>query len=161
MESWKQYAVSVIGCCLICGIISKIPADTKRKGLLHLICGMALGIALLGPLAGIRPEALLETVWPHHSPEQYIAQGKETAQQIRSEYIKAACEAYILDKAESLGADIRVQIMLSDILTPVSATLTGNGSTNIQGHLQQILMTDLGIPKENQTWIWSQENNSS
>lgn len=161
MEGWKQYVIGVIGCCLICGTVSRILSDSRGKEMLRMICGMILGITLLGPLSGIRPESLLLSPWPDRSPGQYIADGEETANRIRSEYIKAACEAYILDKAEALGADIRAEILLGDGLIPASAVLSGRGSSHAQSCLEEILMTDLGIPKENQTWIWDQGNNSS
>ena len=161
MEGWKQYVISIIGCCLICGTVLQMLSESKGKSLLRLICGMILGITLLGPLSGIRPEDLQLFTWPCPSPEPYITDGERTAQQIRAEYIKAACEAYILDKAEILGAEIGIQITLNAEQIPISAKLSGEGSDDAQSRLQQILIRDLGIPKENQEWTWNQENNSS
>lgn len=69
--------------------------------------------------------------------------------------IKEETEAYIQDKAEELGAQIRAEITLSedDFPIPVSVVIRGSPAEHIRGRLQRILETDVGIEKENITWI--------
>lgn len=160
MEGWKQYVVSILGCCLCCGILSQILADPKRKELLRLISGTVLGICILQPLSGIEPESLLYSVRQNSSAAACIAEGEEKAEQIRYEYIKAACESYILDKAKALGAEIEIQITLNRQLIPDSSEIKG-ADGHVKTTLQKILTEDLGIPKEHQTWIWNQERSAS
>lgn len=83
------------------------------------------------------------------------------AEEARAEYIKTSCEAYILDKAKDLGVEIRAIFSLNGDLIPETAEISGTGGIREQKRLQKILMMDLGIPKENQIWIWNQESNSS
>jgi len=60
-----------------------------------------------------------------------------------------------------LGAEITAKVSLDEALTPVFVEIGSENALTIQNELQTILTTDLGIPKENQKWIWNQENNSS
>jgi len=162
MGSWKQYVFSLIVCALSCGIISQIISDTKRKALMHLVCGTVLAISILRPLSKINLEELLYIPSLNQiSADHYIADGEKTATEARARYIKASCETYILDKAKTLGADVMVQISLNEDLLPVFVEMRGEADPNVQMELQKILTTDLGIPKENQKWIWNQESNSS
>lgn len=162
MNSWKQYILSIIVCLITCGIVSQIISDTKRKELVNLICGLILSISLLTPLTRLD----LEDLWNipaenWNGAEFYVSEGKKTASAEQAQYIKASCEAYILNKAKLLGADVTVQISLDEKLVPVFAEINGGADPGVQWELQNILMTDLGIPKENQKWIWNPENNSS
>ena len=83
------------------------------------------------------------------------------AAQARMDSIKASCETYILDRAKDLEADIRVDISLDDAGIPVFAELHAEPDSDVQSRMQTIITAELGIPKENQKWIWKQENNSS
>ena len=60
------------------------------------------------------------------------------------------------DKAKELGLNLNVEVTLSDDDTaaPAEAALWGETSPGAKSQLQRILSEDLGIPKENQRWIW-------
>ena len=162
MDSWRQYVFSVIVCALICGIVSQILSDTKQKSLIKLICGTFLTTLILSPISDINPDTSL--ILPDirlNTAEQYIEAGKKNTSEAQNQRIKASCEAYIIKKAELLEADITANISLGENHIPVSAEIYGMPAPQIQSKLQNILTTDLGIPKEHQTWIRNPENNSS
>ena len=162
MDSWKQYLFSIIVCSITCGIVSQIAAVGKRKELLRLICGVILTITILSPLSRLDLGELLyipQEAWD--TADYYIAKGEDVAFQEQAQCIKAAFEAYILDKAKSLGAEVSAEISLDETLVPVFAEITGGSDQGLQKELENILTTDLGIPKENQKWIWNQESSSS
>lgn len=162
MTGWKQYVYAVILCVLICKVVTQLAADSRQKTLIRLICGVFLCLCILQPLTGL---SLTEWVpisrWDLHTADPWIARGEALAREAKAACIKSACETYILDKAELLGAGVSVTVTLDDGLLPVSAEISGNPDTNVQMQLQNILMTDLGIPKENQAWIWNQEHSGS
>lgn len=162
MDSWKQYVLSIIVCSLSCTVISQILPDPGRKNMMHLIFGMALAISIL------RPFTKLDLVELMRIPEidmttadGYIADGERLAEEVMEGHIKDACESYIQNKAKTLGSDILVEITMDEEMIPVFSEIRGEGVSDVQKALQQVLMSDLGIPKENQKWIWYQENNSS
>lgn len=162
MESWKQYLISIIVSALSCGIISQMISDTKSKELMHLLCGLILAISILHPLSRLDLKTLFSiSISDSNMTDQYITEGKEIASEAKAARIKAYCEAYILEKAKAEGADIEVDLFLDENQMPASAEIEGTLEADIQSRLQNILVEDLGIPKENQTWSWNQESNSS
>ena len=62
--------------------------------------------------------------------------------------------AYILDKAETLRAQLTVQVILSDEELPVPERiyLTGQASPYARSMLQRLIEEELGVPKERQIW---------
>lgn len=161
MEGWKQYLLSVIGCAFACGMVSLIVLDPKRKELMRLVCGMVLAISVIRPLSGIRPEDFLKfptESWTTADP--YIAEGERAAWREQERCIKESCQAYILDKARALGAEVSVEIFLDDDLLPAFAEITAEADPRMESQLQEILATGLGIPKEHQKWNRKPENNA-
>lgn len=160
MESWKSYLYSIIVCVFVCGILSRMVSDSRRNALLRVISGTVLAVTLLRPLSGIPLEEFLQVpVQNRNAADDYIAQGRQIAAQARERIIEDLCEAYILEKAMALGMNITVEISLDQDGCPVFAAICGEASPDAQ--LQEILASDLGIPKENQQWIWNQESSSS
>lgn len=160
MGSWKQYILTLIIWAFSCGIISQILSETKSKELIRLVCGIIMTILILRPLSGIDLESLLEIPFVDMTgAEAYVAEGEHAAFQQQERCISSACETYILDKARNLGAEICADVSLNEELLPVSAVIRGEVPQDIQTQLQEILTMDLGIPKENQQWIWNPEKN--
>jgi hypothetical protein len=60
-----------------------------------------------------------------------------------------------MDKARSYGAEIQVEITLSqeDPPVPKGCTITGEISPFVKQQLQKVLTNELMIPEENQRWI--------
>lgn len=162
METWRTYLFSVIICSLSCGIVSEILSDSAGRKTMHLAGGIITVIVLLTPLNKIRPDALFRMPLQHwESAADYIAEGEQVSSAARTGCIKASCEEYILNQAKALGAEIKVSFTLNEEQLPVFAEIVSNADPNVQGKLTEILTADLGIPKENQTWIWNQEGSSS
>lgn len=162
MANWKQYVFTVIVCSLSCGILSEILTDTKGKALVRFTSGILLALVILEPLSQIHLNDLLGVSYPDmDATDHWIAQGKKIAGEAQTEHIKASCEAYLLDKANKLGANIRPKILLDKNRIPAFAEIEGTVKRDVQMQLQNILTEDLGIPKENQIWIWNQENSIS
>ena len=65
--------------------------------------------------------------------------------------IKAKTEAYILDKAKNIGAEISAEISLND-LVPTGITVVGNLSPYARSSLAAIITHELNIPPEAQIW---------
>jgi hypothetical protein len=68
--------------------------------------------------------------------------------------IKQETEAYILDKAQSLGCALEADVTVGEGLYPVPESVLICGSISNQNRklLEDILVKELGISKENQQW---------
>lgn len=159
---WKAYVISVVGSCLIWGILSAIVPDTKRKSLLRMVWGILITITLVSPV----------TAWdfsrwlPEELPEAadaggVLAEGVAIAREETNRRIIAGCEAYILDKAELTDSGIRLEILLDDHQLPAVAEIRGDCSGETRQRLEALLEQDLGITKENQRWTGKQEKSGS
>lgn len=162
MDNWKQYVFSIIVTACICGVLTQILSEAKCKAAVQLVCGTVLAIIILQPLSRMNFDALTpSSFWEENAADGYILAGERTAEKARAEYIKTACEAYILDRAKALGENLQIQIFLNKDYLPESVEIKGAFDLAEQAELQSILTTEFGIPKENQIWIWNQENNGS
>ena len=160
MGSWKQYIITLIHWAISCGILSQIVSEIKAKELIRLVCGIIMTILILRPLSRIDLESLLDiSLADMTGAEAYVAEGEYAAFEHQERCISFACETYISDKARNLGAEICADISLNEDLLPVSAVIRGEIPQDIQTQLQEMLTMDLGIPKENQQWIWNPEKN--
>lgn len=162
MGNWETWTYSVIVCVLSCGILTQIVSESKRKEIMRLICGILLSISLFRPLTRIDFREFLNLSgesWD--GAESFVMEGERIAAQAQEDSIRAACETYILNKASALGADVKAYVSLTDAGIPGFVELSGQVEPRIQQQLQTVLTMELGIPKENQKWIWNQESNSS
>lgn len=162
MEYWNHYAFSIIGCAVICGAIQIFLDDPRQKKLFQLMSGTVLVIVVLRPLSSVDLHPILEAEWIKAPPaDSVVEMGKDLARKEQEQYIKEACEAYILEKAEDLGMSISAEIGLDKDLVPAFAKIVTESEAEMQDALELVLEADLGITKENQIWIWNQENSSS
>ena len=156
MDGVRQYITSVTAAALICAIAAGlVPKGTARE-LVRLLCGIVLAVTVIRPLAGWDYTQLPDiTSLPLREAEAAAAAGEKMAKQSAAQFIKEESEAYILDKAAGMDAKLTVEVTVSDSGTPVpvAAKLSGAVSPVVRQQLEGILQTDLGITRENQTWI--------
>lgn len=158
MEAWKGYILDILVISITASIFLQILPDSGKKELLHLLCGILLTVVILMPLSDIRLNDFLD--FPQYqleSSDYLLKHGTETAEEVKNQYITGRCEAYILDKAKALGAEILPIVHLNESFLPVYAEIQGNLEPQVQKQLEQMLVLDLGITKENQRWIGNPE----
>ena len=153
MEGLRQYVISVVTAALICGVISGLVQDGTARPLVRLLCGVFLAITAVRPIAQMNLADLSDFSFAYaEEAESIAAMGENMAHDSMVDIIKAESEAYILDKASDLNAEITVDMIISDEKIPVSAVISGEVSPYARKQLEDILRTDLGIAKENQKW---------
>lgn len=150
----REYFISVICCAIFCGIINSM-VDTKNTSgkLLKLISGTVLTFTVLSPVAEVKLRDL-SFYFDDLSLEAEAAAriGQERSTEAMAAIIMQETEAYILDKANALQENIRVQISLNAECVPCAVALTGEISTSGRLELEKIIARDLGIAKEDQMW---------
>lgn len=153
METLQQYLFSIICTALLCGILSSLTQKGIIKSILSLLCGCILTVSVIRQLGSIQWESIWETTFPYKDQaKEATAIGTEMAYDATAAIIKEKTEAYILEKADSLNAELTVMVTVSTENIPESAFLEGEISPNVRKKLEAILETDLGITKENQIW---------
>lgn len=156
MEAIRDYLFSVTAAALICGAVNCITGKSSAiSKLLKLLCGIFLAAAVIKPVVEMKIDDLsffsdLLSV----DADQVVATGKEKAADEMNRIIKEKTEAYILDKAMSLGVRVEVMIELENSV-PTGITVKGDVSPSIKSRLSACIAQDLGISQEEQIWIRS------
>ncbi len=150
----KAYILSVICCAFLCAITAGI---REKKGsfsmILKLVSGIFLVFTVIRPAADLQIDDL-SYLLPDLAEEVSFASnmGEDFAESQLAAIIKSETEAYILDKAQALGAEVAADITLDSSHIPISVLIRGKIGHREKEQLSDILETDLGIPKEDQIW---------
>ena len=154
-ELLRSWILSLTGTALVCAAALRLTPESRVKPVVRLLCGVCMAAALLGPPVG----AALVEAYPLELA-RYRAQGAAIAgegtaarRELDRDIIERETEAYILDKARSMGVPLTaVRVALrwsaSGVWLPEGAELTGPYSAA----LARILEAELGIPQTAQNW---------
>ena len=154
MTAVRQYLLTVICASFICAVIPGI-AGKENKQVLRLICNIFLTVIVVTPIVKIEPMSLLDSTLSGDDAEEVAAYGKNMASDAMTTIINNEMEAYILDKAQRLDMELKVELILDagEVPVPVGVFLYGSASEEQKIQLEEMLSRDLGIPKEAQKWI--------
>ena len=149
MEALRQYVISVVAAALLCGIVVRLFPNGSGKQVGKLICGLFLAYTVLSPISRVDFSNL-----PDFSLRcMDDAMGENLARDSMADIIKEETEAYILDKAADLHANLRVEVAVGEDNLPAAVTISGEASPYARRQIQAMIANDLGISKENQKWI--------
>ncbi len=158
MDFLRQYLLRLICAALLCAIAGAL---IGKKGVLgaaiKLVTGIFMVICMVTPLLRIsvgNPADFLENITA--GADDWVQQGQKDAAQTLEEIIKSKTEAYILDKAKSYGAELSVEVRVDGSELPVPCAVSIRGSISPYGkkQLEKLIVQDLGIALEDQTWTW-------
>lgn len=156
MDDLREYLLSVIGAVMICAIITRFVngSDTLRT-LTKLLCGLFIVYTAIKPLPIINLSGISAITSRYSVEAQTSAQlGIDMSSDVLRQSIKEQTQAYILDKAKTLKADLQVEVELSedDIPVPMRVSIIGKVSPNAKKQLTAMIEKDLGINMEYQRW---------
>lgn len=155
MEYVGRYLICVLSASIIVAIITSV-TDGKgaHSALIRLVCGVFLFLVMLGAAREIDFSdiaLLLESF--ETDGALATSTGEALAESSFRESIITRTRAYILDKAQTLGASLDVKITLGEQNTPEQISVTGSVSPYAKTVLTKLFTDDLGIAKENITWL--------
>lgn len=157
MTGIRAYILSVCAAAIICSIVTGLMrGKTTAAQLVKLCGGIFLALIVIRPLTDIDLTFFSDLTFGYISDaEEVSTAGKNLASDALADIIKVRCEAYILDKAQSLGAELTVEVTVSqdDMPVPLGATMRGSISPYARSQLASVISDQLGIPKEDQQWI--------
>ena len=152
----RGYVLRVVAASAVCAMVSVLTNNKTATGkIAGMLCSIFLAITVLSPLVNLRFQSFAEYFGDlSFEAEQYVEEGKSSAQQSAAGIIKAQTESYILDKANRMGLEISVEVELDDDNNsiPCGVLLSGNVSPYAKQVLSEFMENNLGIAKENQKW---------
>ena len=156
IEDIRSYLLSLLAAAMICAIVNRLIGDKGVSAVLtKLITGLFLAFMLVRPVVDLDLTGLADiTIRYETNALRAVEEGENRTRNALTQFITQQTQAYILDKAQALDADLKVEVTLSDddIPVPVKVRLSGKASPYAKGRLQAIISEDLGIVKENQVW---------
>lgn len=156
-EAVRQYLLSVVAMAMLAGVLlALVPKGAVHRSL-SFLCGLAMILVALGPLAKVNVDALAQAMARARMQAEEAALGV-TIDNTRwiAELIKEDAEAYIWDRAEALGLTpeaVTVTVEEGDAYPyPYSVEITADATASQKTQLEQDLEADLAIPAERQEW---------
>lgn len=156
MDRIEAYILSVCAAAIVCAIAANLGSKDGAAGKLSkMAAGLVLLFTVMQPLAQVKltdPKAIFSEL--KQEAHDAAGAGQLQANNALAQRIKEQTEAYILDKAALQGANLQVEVVLSDdpFPKPEKALLRGDASPYLRARIGAMLEQDLGITGENQIW---------
>lgn len=152
----RQYSLCLICAALICGILQGMVKGKSFEKQVRFLCGLFFTLTVVQPLVNLELAALPEVKLPVFQQAQAAcdAANQITAEQL-AEVIRQETAAYIWNKAEAMHTRLQVTVELNSETPPVpwSVTIVGQVGAPERRQLEQMIASELNIPKERQRWI--------
>lgn len=157
MDEIRRYLLSLVCAAMISALIMRLVRGRgSLSGIAKVLCGLFITYTVLEPLPAFDISDLSKPL-SQYSAEAASAgeMGIALSRVAFRGSIKERTEAYILDKAKTLEANLQVEVELSsdDIPTPKTVTISGKASPYVKKQLSGMIEKDLGVGVENQRWI--------
>lgn len=152
----KSYVISIVAAAVVCAVTRSLLSEKTAAGqIARLLSGILMTLTVVAPLANITFDNLTGYLdGLSLAADGYVEDGKAAAQDSVAEIIKSQVEAYILDKADSMGLEIAVEVALDDgnDTVPCRVTITGTLSPYAKEVMSAYIEENIGVTKENQRW---------
>lgn len=153
-----KWISTLIFTALVCFVMLTLTPPGRIRKAEELICGLVMITALISLVSGLDMSSYSETLAGYRSKAEELAQsGEEYSENLNRMIIEEKTEAYILDKAESIGASVhsvRVEAKWSGdrCWYPATAVLQSGCTEEEKAQLGRWMESELGITRERQTW---------
>ena len=149
-----------IGMLTAAGILAACAMTLSARGstgrVTRLSCGLLLGMVLFGPLLRLNMDEYAVSLASYRKRSAEISGALEETEKLLDRlYIEDACEAYILDEAQTLGLEGSVEVRAKwrdSCWVPWEAELSLGGGAEGKKKLRAAMEAELGIPLERQNW---------
>ena len=153
MDNLRAYIFSVAAAALLCSIVRTMTAGKAVSWAAELVIGLVMCLAVLGSALNLElPDISYFTDGFMEDGEAAAAYGSQIAVQSQNAVIKQQLEAYILEEAEMLSANIQVEVTVNDAGIPTGVTCVGIIPAGTRASLSRMITEELGIPEEAQVW---------
>ncbi len=155
VESIKTYLLSVSVAAMICALAGRFLGKNGASAVSKMVTGLFLILTVLHPLTGIGSTILDDISFEmEYEMTHAVQQGEEETTKALARIIKEKTATYILQKAQTLRAEITVEVEVTDDPVPIPKIIFIHGkiAPYAKQQLEAIMVQELGISKENQIW---------
>ena len=153
MAAAREWLTAVAAVTLLLSVAQLLVPPGSLWEIASFVGGLILLAAMMQPLLKIDlSDIQLDFSSYQGTVEQRQAELENTQKEELTSLIEAETEAYISDKAKSMGLTLKVRVTAeadeSGMPVPVRVEVTGPWSGGLSGWLE----TELGLPAERQVW---------
>ena len=157
MMNWiSGYLLRITIAALVCGIATHLLGEKDTLGrITRLLAGIFMALTVVSPWTSVKLHDLTDYFEDLSvMADINVTVGENMAREELETIIKSRAQAYILDKADSFGADLTVEVILdsSEIPIPCGVRIAGEISPYGKKRLSQMITEDLAIDVEDQIW---------
>ena len=165
MELLRAWLTGITAAAILCALANSLMPEGAVRRVGKLACGLVMLSAILRPLVEV------EALSPGDLLDDYQAQAAIQTQELEEErntalksIIEQEFAAYIVDKADQLGAACTAQVTCQlgegGVFLPQSAAVQGSFTPQQQEELARILEEELAIPRARQSFLTKEEEES-
>lgn len=158
MEAVRGWLLTLISVSLACALADALMPRGAVKQAGRLVCGLALTLAVLTPLARLDPEAGAR--WLEDCLEELDLREEALSQEVNGQMkviIEGDFAAYIVDKAAQMGvscqAEVECRAAEEGLYLPCRVEVTGLLSEEARSQLTGMIARDLGVPAQEQSYV--------
>ena len=153
MAAAREWLTAVAAVTLLLSVAQLLVPPGNLREIASFVGGLILLAAIMQPLLKIDlSDIQLDFSFYQGTVEQRQAELENTQKEKLTSLIEAETEAYISDKAKSMGLTLKVRVTAEadegGMPVPVRVEITGPWSGGLSGWLE----TELGLPAERQVW---------
>lgn len=149
MSGLTAYLMRLICAAFVCAFVQSVAGSSQ--GLRRLIAGIFLTLTALSPMGDLElPDFDLDRL--RADAQAAVMEGERQAEEMQTDIIMEACEAYIWNKAAGMGLELQIHLELDGQSLPCSVELTGAASPRERRLLTQMITQDLGMEREDVIW---------
>lgn len=155
MSGWMEQWVLGVTCASLVMVVSgALVQGSGGKRVCKLVGSLLLLLVTVGPVLGLSQQDWEELLELDSNVMEEAEQALSEQNNLMYEsIIVQETEAYILDKAEALGVQCQVEVVVQwedELPKPWEVELTGTWSQAQKDSLSHMLQEDLGIPPQRQ-----------
>ena len=157
-DIFSQWLHAVIYTGIVCSTALLLTPDGRVKKALAIICAVAMCASIASPLSELDFDAYSRAMANYKlDAERYTRQGEDYSKNLNRTIIEDECRAYILDKADEIGAGLS-EVIVTAIWSsdgywyPHEVRIVSGADENQRAKLSDCIQTQLGISVENQDW---------
>lgn len=162
-EFVHNYIQTLVCSAVFCFLALALTPEGSGKKAVGIACAAAMMIAIISPVVSIDMSDYSKTLTEYKlKAEEYADSGKKESENLNRLYIQDKCQAYILDKAKNMGADIDEVTVTAEWSTdgfwyPVSCEICYGCTEQLRAELEAFISAQLGINKDEQKWCKENE----
>lgn len=148
----REYLLGIIAAALLVSLLHALGGQGAGEGMRRLVGGILLTLAVFRPMGDM--ELILPDLQEYRAAADAIAaEGISQAAAARRECISSELRAYILTRADDLGLQAEVEVILGEEEFPERILITAAAAPGARQELTERIVRELGVERETVTWI--------